>query len=209
MNLQRIPLGELWTNCYLIWDSSKKGIIVDPGGDAKEVAQFIRENGIDIEYILLTHGHSDHIGGLQDVRGLAKYGVAIHRDDADCLTDSRKNLSAAFGTAFSVPAAEKILSDGDRLQVGELNIEVIHTPGHTAGGVCFYIKDNKEEFLLCGDTLFMRSIGRTDLPGGNEDTLINSLRKLERFSDDIKAYPGHGPITSIGEEKRYNPYWPR
>ena len=209
MNLERIPLGELWTNCYIVWDKNKKGIIVDPGGDAKAVLQYISQNGIDIEYVLLTHGHADHIGGLEQVRALAKHGVAIHEADAACLTDARKNLSAAFGQAFCALEAEKKLSDGEILQVGELNIEVIHTPGHTLGGVCFYIKDENDEILLCGDTLFARSIGRTDLYGGDEATLINSLSKLERFKDELKAYPGHGPKTSIGEEKRYNPYWPK
>lgn len=209
MNIQRFPLGELWTNCYILWDDNKKGIIVDPGGPAEYVADFVTENKIDVAYIMLTHGHADHIGGIPDVRKLSKYGVAIHTDDACCLTNPDKNLSFAFGKAFSLLEAEKLLTDGEIVTVGNLKIEVIHTPGHTLGGVCFYVEDGADKILLCGDTLFELSIGRTDLPGGDETVLINSLRKLERFPDDLEACPGHGPATNIGKEKKYNPYWPR
>lgn len=209
MNIQRFPLGEIWTNCYIVWDSKGIGFIVDPGGYAECVAEFIRDNHIEVEYILLTHGHADHLGGIQEVRNLAQYGVAIHTEDADCLTDARKNLSAAMGHSFVLSSADKLLSDGEHLQIGDLGVEIIHTPGHTIGGVCYYIKDESDEILICGDTLFYRSIGRTDLPDGNELTLINSLRKLERFNDELKVYPGHGPSTTIGEEKKLNPYWPR
>jgi len=209
MNMQRFTLGELWTNCYIVWDSDKNGLLTDPGGDAKRVKNFIEDNGIKIEYILLTHGHADHIGGLGDVRKLAKNGVAVHRDDSECLTNAAKNMSAAFGCPFTADKADIVLSDGDKLQAGKLSVEVIHTPGHTPGGVCFYISDGEDKILLCGDTLFARSIGRTDLPGGDEETLVNSLRRLECFDDGLCAYPGHGPSTTIGEEKKYNPYWPR
>ncbi len=209
MNIQRFPLGEIWTNCYIVWDSNGKGFIVDPGGYAECVAKFIRDNHIEVEYILLTHGHADHLGGIQEVRNLAQNGVAIHMDDADCLTDARKNLSAKMGYSFVLPSADKLLSDGEHLQIGNLYVEVIHTPGHTIGGVCYYVKDESDEILICGDTLFYRSIGRTDLPGGDELMLINSLRKIERFDDELKVYPGHGLSTTIGEEKKLNPYWPR
>jgi len=209
MNIQRFALGELWTNCYLVWDKNKTAILVDPGGDTAIVRKFIEDMGLKIEYLLLTHGHADHIAGVDEIRALCTKGVAIHEADADCLTDARKNLSVAFAGAFSVNKADVLLRDGNVFNVGELRVEVIHTPGHTSGGVCFYVKDASEELLLCGDTLFARSIGRTDLPCGDEAVLIDSLRKLERFDDRLQAYPGHGPSTTIGEERRFNPYWPR
>lgn len=209
MNMQRFTLGELWTNCYLVWDDERNGLLVDPGGDAKAVRKFIEDNGVKLAYILLTHGHADHIAGLDDVRGLAKNGVAIHCADAECLTNAEKNLSGAFGNGFRTKAAEKLISDGDIFNIGKLRIEVLHTPGHTPGGVSFYIMDGVEQIILCGDTLFARSVGRTDLPGGNEETLIKSLKRFERFENEVSAYPGHGPSTTVGEEKKYNPFWPR
>jgi len=209
MKIKRFALGQLWTNCYVVWDSGNDGIIVDPGGPAKNVETFVRDNAIKVHWILLTHGHSDHIGGVAEVRNLSENGVAVHIEDADCLTASGRNLSGMWGETFETGPADKILKDKDKIQVGTMAIDVIHTPGHTQGGVCYFIKDDSDQVLLSGDTLFARSIGRSDLPGGDEEELLESLKKLDAFPDELKVFPGHGPETTIGEERRYNPYWPR
>lgn len=211
MKIKRFPLGTLWTNCYIIWDDKGDGFIVDPGGPAQEADDFIRSHDIKLHWILLTHGHSDHIGGVADLRNLSENGVAIHAEDADCLSDPDKNLSSYIGSTTEVSSADRILHDGDELKIGTMTVKVIHTPGHTLGGVCFLVTDtaNGEEMLISGDTLFARSVGRSDLPGGDEQTLIESLKKLNGLPDDMRVFPGHGPETTIGTEKRYNPYWPK
>lgn len=209
MKIKRFALGSLWTNCYLIWDSNGDGFIVDPGGPAAEVEEFIRDNDILIHWIILTHGHVDHIGGVQELRNLSENGVAIHYGDAKCLSDATKNLSSYMEEPIKIPAAERELVDKDVLTVGSMNIEVIHTPGHTPGCICLLVTDGDEDLLLTGDTLFARSIGRSDLPGGSEAILLESLKKLEIYPDRLKVYPGHGPETTIGTEKENNPYWTR
>ncbi|MDO5115933.1 MAG: MBL fold metallo-hydrolase [Synergistaceae bacterium] len=209
MNIKRFPLGTLWTNCYLIWDDSGDGFVVDPGGPAKEVEDFIRSHDIRVKWIILTHGHNDHIGGVSELRNLSENGVAVHEDDADCLTSAQKNLSTFMGAEVEVASADRLLRDGERLTVGGMTLDVIHTPGHTLGGICIVVTDGGEQILISGDTLFARSIGRSDLPGGDEDTLIESLRKLDGLPLKMRVFPGHGPETTIGAEKQYNPYWPR
>ncbi|MGI6443056.1 MAG: MBL fold metallo-hydrolase [Synergistaceae bacterium] len=209
MKIKRFALGSLWTNCYVIWDSNGDGFIVDPGGPASEVEEYIKNNDILVHWILLTHGHADHIGGVQELRNLSEKGVAIHYEDASCLSDPNKNLSSFLEEIIKIHAAEKELKENDILNVGTMKIEVIHTPGHTPGCICLLVTDGEEQLLLSGDTLFARSIGRSDLPGGNETVLLNSLKKLEHFPDKLKVYPGHGPETTIGTEKEHNPYWVR
>lgn len=209
MEIKRFPLGALWTNAYLVWDKEGKAFLTDPGGDAQEVLDFIKERGLSLELVLLTHGHADHIGGLREVAEKAKRGVAIHELDADMLVSPSLNLSKFMGEAFSVPAPTQRFKDGDLFRVGVMEIHVIHTPGHTPGSSCFLVSDGEERILLSGDTLFARSVGRTDLPGGDEEALAKSLQRLDNFPDGLRVYPGHGPETTIGEERRNNPFWPR
>ncbi len=209
MKIKRFALGTLWTNCYLVWNSDGDGFVVDPGGPAEEVENFIRENDIHLHWIILTHGHSDHIGGIPDLKNISENGVAVHYEDAEALSNANKNLSAMLGSTIELSAPDKELKDNDVIKVGTMTIKVIHTPGHTRGGICLFVTDADEQFLISGDTLFARSIGRSDLPGGDEDTLIESLQKLDGFPDKLRVFPGHGPETTIGAEKMYNPYWPR
>jgi glyoxylase-like metal-dependent hydrolase (beta-lactamase superfamily II) len=199
----------LWTNCYVICSDSKDAVVVDPGGPMSVVLAFLKEEGLRVRWILLTHGHSDHILGVDEIRPLASEGVAIHSEDSRCLTSASENLSGMLGCPAVPGAADRLLKDGDILEVGGMSVRVIFTPGHTRGGCCFYFTEGEQELLISGDTLFARSVGRTDLPGGNEAILMESVRKLAKLPARLKVYPGHGPDTTIEEETRLNPYWPR
>lgn len=208
MEYRRFPMGALWTNAYLLWDREKTAILVDPGGEPSEALDFAERNGLRIEWVLLTHGHGDHIAGLETARAKSARGVAIHRLDAAMLTAAEENLSRWLGAPIQCSEAERSLEDEDRLQAGNMTIRVIHTPGHTAGSSCFLVFEGEEVILLSGDTLFAKSVGRTDLPGGNENDLKASLQKLNDLEDGILVLPGHGPETTLGREKAENPYWP-
>lgn len=208
MEYRRFAMGALWTNAYLLWDAEGVAILVDPGGDPSEALSFAKEKGLLIEWVLLTHGHGDHIGGLDEARKKSARGVAIHRTDAPMLTSPEENLSRWMGTPVESGTAEKILEDGETFWAGRMEIRVIHSPGHTAGSSCFLVTDGDAKLLISGDTLFARSVGRTDLPGGSEKELKASLLKLAALADSLQVLPGHGPETSIGREKAENPYWP-
>ena len=209
MKLKRFPLGMLWTNCYVVSSDTGAAVVVDPGGPAEEVRAYLEAEKLILEWILLTHGHGDHIFGVGELRDLARKGVAIDNGDAGCLTSPSQNLSGHMGQPVDFAPADHLLRDGEKIAVGGMTIEVIHTPGHTPGGCCFYVTEGGDAILLSGDTLFARSIGRSDLPGGDESTLVRSLEKLERFPDELGVYPGHGPDTTIGDERNLNPFWPR
>jgi Zn-dependent hydrolases, including glyoxylases len=209
MKIESFALGALWTNCYVAWSETKDAVVVDPGGPTDEVRDLLEREGLRLCWVLLTHGHGDHIFGLGEIRGLAANGVAIHADDADCITNAGENLSVHMGQIAVFDAPERILRDGDVLEAGSMRIRVLHTPGHTRGGCCYYAMEGDEAALFSGDTLFARSVGRSDLPGGNEGVLLESLKKISPLPDSLKVYPGHGPATTIGEERALNPFWPR
>ncbi|HHV46052.1 MAG TPA: MBL fold metallo-hydrolase [Tissierellia bacterium] len=204
MEVIRMPAGIYAANCYIVYDeNAKEGIVVDPGGDVDDIINRIEKLGLTIKYIVLTHGHGDHIAGVKGLKNHTGAKVAIHKDDAYMVRDGRKNLSSmmAMGTVEFEP--DILLDENDVIEFGNIKCKVIHTPGHTPGGITLRIGDS----LFTGDTLFAGSIGRTDFEGGSFDTIINSIKtKLMVFPDDTKVYPGHGPSTTIKMEKRYNPF---
>ncbi|MFA7621316.1 MAG: MBL fold metallo-hydrolase [Aminobacteriaceae bacterium] len=210
MNYRRFLLGPLQTNSYLVWDGAGRGFMVDPAGDAGEVFEFAGENKISIEAILLTHGHPDHIGGLEYVLERVDAPVYIGEDDAQMLRSPDQKTVRWLGYDFKGFDGFSVLRDGDVLSVGDLTIKVLGTPGHTPGCVCLLVSVREDEgrILLSGDTLFAGSVGRTDLPGGDSDVLRGSIARLAMLSGHLPVLPGHGPETTLDAERRYNPFWP-
>lgn len=198
-------MGALGANCYLYaCMESKKAAIIDPGADGKKIYRWVLEKGLKVDYILLTHGHVDHIGAVDELRELlGKVSVGIHAGDAGMLTDGMRNLSNYFGPGLALKKADFLLQDGQELAIGKQTLKVISTPGHSPGGVCFL----SSEGLFSGDTLFAGSIGRTDFPGGSLEQLLDGVKKkLLILPEDTRVFPGHGEETTIGEEKRDNPF---
>ncbi len=203
MFLHKIPVGVLDVNCYIIGDDpTGKAAAIDPGGDADKIVSLLEANNLELSYIILTHGHGDHIGGVKELQEKTGAPLYIHRDDLSMIKDKRKNYSVDMGMSIEL-TTDHFVADGDKLSLGNLKLEIIHTPGHSRGGIC--IKVN--QVLFTGDTLFSNSIGRTDLIGGNHEQLVQSIKeKLMILSDEITVFPGHGPATRIGIERLTNPY---
>jgi glyoxylase-like metal-dependent hydrolase (beta-lactamase superfamily II) len=207
MNYKRFPLGPLSTNTYLVWEGSS-GFIADPAGSAAEIQDFARREGISVEKILITHGHLDHTGGLPDA--VERFGVPVYVPGPDAFMVESPDMGAAswMGYDFKGMNGFMRLKDGDVLEVGKMTVQVIGTPGHTRGSSCYLARSDAGSLLLSGDTLFARSVGRTDLPGGNAVALDRSLTKLASLPDGLVVLPGHGPETTIGNERVHNPFWP-
>ncbi len=197
-------LGDFGANCYIVACSeTRQALVIDPGVPDPWIQSCVAENDLTVAGIILTHGHLDHIGGVDWVKGWSGAPVAIHEADAACLTSPSLNGSLYFGVQVKAAPADRLLRDGDEVQAGHLRFQVIHTPGHSPGGICLY----RQGHLFVGDTLFAGSIGRTDLPGGDFHTLITAIKaRLLTLPPDTSVYPGHGPATTIGDEKAYNPF---
>ena len=206
MFFKKLIVGVLETNCYLIGcKKTKKALVIDPGGEEKIdlILDILEKNNFNLEYIVNTHGHIDHIAGNSLLKAKTEALLLIHRLDANMLVDANNNFSSFMGKEMCSPPEDKLLAEGDEVSLGTLNLRVIHTPGHTPGGISLVLNN----IVFTGDTLFAGGIGRTDLPGGSYQDLQKSIKeKLLVLSDDKKIYPGHGPYSTIGEEKRRNPY---
>ena len=185
MQYKRFPLGKLWTNGYLFWDEGGEAFFIDPGGDAREVLEFVRSQGLKLRAVLLTHGHVDHFAGLGDLLPLVGGEVYISRDDADMIRRPSEAMQSALRIRCESVADFHEISEGNVLEIGAFRIEVLETPGHTPGGVCYLIQEGGERILASGDTLFAQSVGRTDLAGGDPSRLDDSLRKLSKLPDSL------------------------
>lgn len=211
MEYKRFPLGALWTNGYLFWDKdTHEAFFIDPGGNTKDVTDFLKSEKLALKMVLLTHGHIDHIAGIHELVTFVGNNIYIGAKDAFMLRKPSKQLQSLLGVHCEGLNDFKELEEGRLIEFSGYKIKVMETPGHTEGSVCYLIKDNdNHSILISGDTLFAQSVGRTDLEGGDSLKLEASLRRLAEFNDGLHVLPGHGPDTSIGEERELNPYWPR
>jgi len=198
--------GPLLVNCYIIGDEkTREAVVVDPGGDVEAILYLLQEDDLKLKSIIDTHSHFDHIGGNALLKKETNAPILIHPSEKDMLT-GMNTLASQWGFSFDPsPPADDTLEEGDVVELGDVVLEVIHTPGHSPGGISLKIKDMP--MVLAGDTLFQFSIGRTDFPGASYSLLIRSIKeKLFTLGDDCEVYPGHGPPTLIGREKLYNPF---
>ncbi|MHC4122491.1 MAG: MBL fold metallo-hydrolase [Planctomycetota bacterium] len=208
MKIDVLVLGNYETNCYILRQSqpAKDCLIIDTGLQPEQLIDFLKENNLNPVAIVLTHGHIDHTAGLESLRkNYSQIKVYIHRADADMLTNPHQNLSALAGGFFSPEPADTLIDEPDIIEEAGIKLKVLHTPGHTPGGISLYSKD--ENIVFTGDALFADSVGRTDFPNGSMELLIKGIKeKLFTLPNDTIAYPGHGPTTTIKREKAYNQY---
>lgn len=206
MKLYRLPLGAIDANCYVIADEkSGEAAVIDAGDFDETLKKILDSDEIkNVKYILLTHGHYDHIMGVYDAKEYTGAKVAIHGEDAGCLFDENQSLSYQLSVRQKPLKADIILEDGMTLNIGDIELKVMHTPGHTRGGVCFICE--KERIVFSGDTLFCKTCGRTDLRGGDWPTMKDSLIRLASLKGDYTVYPGHNRETQLDFERTHNRY---
>lgn len=204
MIFEAMAVGSYYANCYIVGsEETKEAAIIDPGAEFKRIDEKIIELGLNPKIIILTHAHGDHIGAVNELVEKYNTKVYIHENDAKALSDSDENYSKIlFRKELSIKP-DVLLKDGDTIELGELKFDIIHTPGHTVGGICIKV----ENIMLTGDTLFNKSIGRTDFTGGSFDEIIDSItNKIFKYDDETIIYPGHNNPTTIGSEKLGNPF---
>lgn len=204
MFLQKMALGVYGVNCYVLGDDkTSEAAVIDPGGEAEKIIKVLEDNELQLKYIILTHGHGDHIGGLQELSEKTNTPIYMHEKDLYLLRDKNKNYSAVMGGPVIEMSTDTFVEDGEVLELGNYKLNIIHTPGHTQGGICIHV----DNYIFTGDTLFANSIGRTDLDGGDYELIIRSIKeKLMVLNEDTTVFPGHGPASKIGIEKMTNPY---
>lgn len=207
MIFKYLETGPLMVNCYIVGDEkSKEAVVIDPGGDVDNILEALAEDDLKCKMIINTHAHFDHIGGNKALADATGAGIHIHPDEKEMLK-SMSSMAMHFGAEVEQsPDPVGFLNEGDVIKLGkDIKIQVLLTPGHSPGSITLYIKD--ENLAIAGDVLFQFSIGRTDFPGGSHQQLLNSIKqKLYPLGDNCEIYPGHGPPTTIKQEKKYNPF---
>lgn len=206
-NIQRFIVNEFGTNCYIYKDSdTNEALVLDPGGDERKIIDFINSNNLTLKYVVLTHCHYDHIMVLDKLTKAFNVPAVIHELEYQIITDDSYNLSSYLGCPISYSLADVNwlrVKDTDIITLGHQNIFILHTPGHTQGSICLYIKD---KFLFTGDTLFCGSIGRTDFPTGDIDKIDDSIKRIFSLPPTLIFFPGHGEPCVLGEERVHNPF---
>lgn len=205
LKIGKIVLGVCQTNSYFVYEEGKSEVIFfDPADKGNYIYDRLKENGFTVAAIFLTHGHFDHIWGVEELRKLSGAKVYAWEEEKEVCEDASVNVSAGAGRPCSLKA-DVYVKDGEKISIAGMNCQLLGTPGHTKGSCCYYFEDDK--ILLSGDTLFQESVGRTDFPTGSMSNLVRSVReKLMPLPEDVKVYPGHGEATTIGHEKEYNPF---
>lgn len=205
MILKGLEISSMGENCYIVGcEETREVAVIDPGGNPRAIVNLLEENNLKAVYIINTHGHIDHIGGNKGVKDATGAKILIHESDAKMLVNPASNFSFLFGSKVISPPADQFIDEGDIIKIGNtVELLVIHTPGHSPGGICL----KTDNIIFVGDTLFQGSIGRTDFPGGSHKQLIQMINdKLLCYDDEVVCYPGHGPATTIGFERKHNPF---
>jgi len=202
MNVETIVVGAFDSNCYVAWHNTQEAIVIDPGSDADTILEFLESNRLTVAAYYLTHGHMDHVCAMMDIRRKMPAPVAVHPDEIEWMYSKWNQIPPFYPVPRRPDEGELFLADSMELSHAGLHCRVIHTPGHTPGGVCFYFENEKTIFT--GDTLFAGSIGRTDFPMSDPQLMRQSLSRLAKLPPDTVIYSGHGPASSIAEEKRSN-----
>ena len=200
--IMKLVVGQLQENCFILFDENKDAFVVDPGGSSENIIETIEKNSLNIKYILLTHGHFDHVGAVAALVKKYKAPVYLSKEDRAFLESPKEVRTSAFGMQIEAAEVDVFVKEGDEIPFSEGNIKVIETPGHTLGSVCYLF----ENYLFAGDTLFNGSIGRTDFPESDHSLMVESLKKLKKLDDEIYVLSGHGPESQISYEKMANPY---
>jgi glyoxylase-like metal-dependent hydrolase (beta-lactamase superfamily II) len=204
MEIIRLTVGQLDANCYLVFAAPEdQAVIIDPGGDASEIIRECEDRELEPRAIVNTHAHADHIGAAAElVEEYPEADLCVGREDAELMGDSVRNLSSMFGLSARLPEPDRLLEEGDEVAFGECSLRVLETPGHTPGSISLVADAPDPKVIFSGDLIFAGGVGRTDLPGGNAEELKRSIReKIWRFPDETLLYSGHGPPTTVGEEK--------